>query len=34
MDATTEYLSDYACRLGYEDLSPQAVHQVESLIVA
>ena len=23
MDATTEYLSDYACRLAYEDLSPE-----------
>ena len=25
MDSTTEYLSDYACRLTYEDLSPEAV---------
>ena len=28
MDATTELLSDYACRLTYERLSPEAVHQV------
>src|SRR5262245_49569160 len=29
MDPTTEYLSDYACRLTYEDLSPEATHQVK-----
>jgi 2-methylcitrate dehydratase len=33
MDATVEYLSDYACRLGYEDLSPEAVHQVKRTLV-
>ena len=33
MDPTTEYLSDYACRLTYEDLSPEAVHQVKPTCV-
>ena len=33
MDATIEYLSDYACRLSYEDLSPDAVHQVKRTLV-
>jgi 2-methylcitrate dehydratase len=33
MDPTTEYLSDYACRLTYEDLSPEAVHQVKRTLV-
>ena len=33
MDATTEYLSDYACRLTYEDLSPETVHQVKRTLV-
>jgi 2-methylcitrate dehydratase len=33
MDATTECLSDYACRLTYEDLSPEAVHQVKRTLV-
>src|SRR4029453_14490114 len=33
MDSTTEYLSDYACRLTYEDLSPEAVHQVKRTLV-
>jgi 2-methylcitrate dehydratase len=33
MDATTEYLSDYACRLTYEDLSVEAVHQVKRTLV-
>src|SRR2546427_5860588 len=33
MDATTEFLSDYACRLTYEDLSPEAVHQVKRTLV-
>ena len=32
MDPTTEYLSDYACRLAYEDLSP-AVHQVKRTLI-
>lgn len=29
MDATTEYLSDYACRLTYQDLPLEVVHQVK-----
>jgi 2-methylcitrate dehydratase len=33
MDATTEYLGDYACRLTYGDLSPEAVHQVKRTLV-
>src|SRR3989441_5867883 len=33
MDTTTEFLSDYACRLTYEDLSPEAVHQVKRTLV-
>jgi 2-methylcitrate dehydratase len=33
MDTTTEYLSDYACRLVYEDLSPEAVHQVKRTLL-
>jgi len=33
MDATIEYLSDYACRLRDEDLSPEAVHQVKRTLV-
>ena len=33
MDPTTEYLSDYACRLTYGDLSPEAVHQVKRTLV-
>src|SRR5215475_1888824 len=33
MDSTTEYLSDYACRLTYEDLSPEAVHQVKRTLI-
>jgi 2-methylcitrate dehydratase len=33
MDATIEYLSDYACRLGYDDLSPETVHQVKRTLV-
>lgn len=33
MDATTEYLSEYACRLAYDDLSPEAVHQVKRTLV-
>ena len=33
MDPTTEYLSDYACRLTYEELSQEAVHQVKRTLV-
>ncbi len=33
MDATTEYLSDYVCRLTYEDLSPEAVYQAKRTLV-
>jgi 2-methylcitrate dehydratase len=33
MDPTTDYLSDYACRLTYTDLSPEAVHQVKRTLV-
>src|SRR5919108_962458 len=33
MDSTTEYLSDYSCRLTYGDLSPEAVHQVKRTLV-
>ncbi len=33
MDPTTEYLSDYACGLTYEDLSPAAVHQVKRTLI-
>lgn len=33
MDLTSEYLSDYACRLSYADLSPEAVHQVKRTLV-
>lgn len=33
MDATTEYLSECACRLYYEDLTPEAVHQVKRTLV-
>ncbi len=33
MDLTTKYLSDYACRLTYEDLSPEAIHQVKRTLV-
>ena len=33
MDSTTEYLSDYACGLTYEDLSPEAIHQVKRTLV-
>ena len=33
MDTTTEYLSDYACRLTYEDLSSEVVHQVKRTLV-
>jgi 2-methylcitrate dehydratase len=33
MDLTTEYLSDYACRLTYEDLSRETVHQVKRTLI-
>src|SRR5262249_26044561 len=33
MDQTTEYLSDYACRLTYEDLPTNAVHQVKRALI-
>src|SRR5262245_46859641 len=33
MDPTTEYLSDFACGLAYEDLSPEAIHQVKRTLV-
>jgi 2-methylcitrate dehydratase len=33
MDSTTEYLSDYACRLTYAGLSPEVVHQVKRTLV-
>src|SRR5262245_2297527 len=33
MDPTTEYLSDYACRLSYHKLSQEAVHQVKRTLV-
>jgi 2-methylcitrate dehydratase len=33
MDPTTDYLSDYASRLAYEDLSPETVHQVKRTLI-
>jgi len=33
MDRTTEILSDYACGLSYEDLSPESVKQVKRTLV-
>jgi len=33
MDATTECLSDYACRLTHQDLSAEAIHQVKRTLV-
>src|SRR5712692_3962797 len=33
MDPTTEYLSDYVCRLAYGDLSPEVVHQVKRTLI-
>jgi 2-methylcitrate dehydratase len=33
MDATTEYVSDYAGRLRYEDLPPGTVHQVKRTLL-
>jgi 2-methylcitrate dehydratase len=33
MDPTTEFLSDYACRLTYEDLPAETVHQVKRTLI-
>ncbi len=33
MDRTTEMLSSFACRLNYDDLTPQTVHQVKRVLV-
>jgi len=33
VDPTTESLGDYACRLTYEDLSPEAIEQVKRTLV-
>lgn len=33
MDQTTEQLSSYACNLSYEDLSPEAIHQVKRTVI-
>src|SRR5262245_9010076 len=33
MDATTEFLSDHACRLTYAGLAPEAVHQVKRTLI-
>ena len=33
MDSTIEYLSDSTCRLAYEDLSPETVHQVKRTLI-
>jgi 2-methylcitrate dehydratase len=33
MDATTEYLSDYACRLSHPDLGGETVHQVKRTLI-
>lgn len=33
MDSTTECLSQYACRLTWDDLSPEAVHQVKRTLI-
>ena len=33
MDPTTEFLSDYACRLTYQDLSAETIHQVKRTLV-
>jgi 2-methylcitrate dehydratase len=33
MDATTEYVSDYAGRLRYEDLPPETTHQVKRTLI-
>ena len=33
MDRTTELLSSFACRLNYDDLTPQTVHQAKRVLV-
>ena len=33
MDRTTQLLTSYACGLTYEDLSPQAIHQVKRTLI-
>ena len=33
MDPTTEYFSDYACKLTYKDLSQEAIHQVKRTLI-
>src|ERR1041384_1258148 len=33
MDATTTYLSDYACALSYADLSLEAIHQAKRSLI-
>ncbi|MGH8056473.1 MAG: MmgE/PrpD family protein [Candidatus Entotheonellia bacterium] len=33
MDRTTELLSAYACRLSYDDLPPEVVHQVKRTVI-
>lgn len=33
MDRTTEILSSFACRLTYDDLTPDTVHQVKRILV-
>ena len=33
MDPTTQYFSNYACRLTYDDLSEKAVHQVKRTLI-
>ena len=33
MDRTTDMLAAYACRLSFEDLGPETVHQVKRTLV-
>ena len=33
MDKTTRLLSEYSCRLGYEDLDPATIHQVKRTLI-
>ena len=33
MGGTIDHFSDYACRLAYEDLSPDAIHQVKRTLI-
>jgi 2-methylcitrate dehydratase len=33
MDSTTEFFSDHVCRLTYQDLAPETVHQVKRTLV-